>query len=552
MRSSTNGRSRRDILRTTGFGVVVGYIPGIRYPTPAHHGQSERVSVSRQSSKSWPMYQFDPANTGSYPGSAGPKNDVEIGWTATPGQGPYSDPAVAGGTVYMGSRGDGNIYALDASDGTLRWGFSTGDRVRASPAVVDNTVYVGNKAGTFFAIDATDGTERWRFTLPEARQKEIGSSAAVVDETVYFGSWDGSVYALDASDSTEQWTFQTGGPVLSSPAVLGGSIFIGSGDNSVYSLDGETGAQQWVFNTADIVYSSPAVSSGTVFVGSYDGKIYAISAVSGSQRWAKMIGTEVHTDPTVVGLTVYVSSNDGNVYALDTRDGSERWTFDAGKLPTSPAVTGDTLYLGNQFGKTYALDSSNGTKRWRMEGGNTIPAVVDERLHLGYKMFKSKDDTPTSKKTTTSAQSNDGTPTLSRDDIPTSKKTTTSTQSNDGTPTLSRAPDTPTDTPPTGNGNDESGILFPLLGAGSVGWLIGFFTGNTESGDIKRNFLNILLVAFGSVGIFGLVRWFLEPGGGEVALLVTFLTLGLFIGILVGIFLRKRNITISSKSEDRL
>lgn len=50
--------------------------------------------------------------------------------------------------------------------------------------------------------------------------------------------------------------------------------------------------------------------------------------------------------------------------------------------------------------------------------------------------------------------------------------------------------------------------------------------------------MNLLLVAFGSVGVFGLIRWFLESGGAEVALLVTGLAWGLFGGILVGIFLR--------------
>lgn len=89
-------------------------------------------------------------------------------------------------------------------------------------------------------------------------------------------------------------------------------------------------------------------------------------------------------------------------------------------------------------------------------------------------------------------------------------------------------------------------MLFALLGAGSVGWVIGFIPGNVESKRIRRKFLDLLVVGFGGVGLFGFIRWFLSPGGGEAALLVAVLMLGLFVGMIVGIYLRKQGITIST------
>jgi FOG: WD40-like repeat len=50
---------------------------------------------------------------------------------------------VADGAVYFGS-GDGNLYALDAATGDLRWKFKTGDVVHASPAFVNGVVFVGS------------------------------------------------------------------------------------------------------------------------------------------------------------------------------------------------------------------------------------------------------------------------------------------------------------------------------------------------------------------------------------------------------------------------
>jgi endonuclease/exonuclease/phosphatase (EEP) superfamily protein YafD len=45
-----------------------------------------------------------------------------------------SSAVVANGAVYFGS-GDGNVYALDAANGSLKWKFHTGNVVHASPAL---------------------------------------------------------------------------------------------------------------------------------------------------------------------------------------------------------------------------------------------------------------------------------------------------------------------------------------------------------------------------------------------------------------------------------
>ena len=54
-----------------------------------------------------------------------------------------SSPAIWNGSVYFGS-GDGNIYALDAVMGELKWKFQTGDVVHASPAIFGGKLFVGS------------------------------------------------------------------------------------------------------------------------------------------------------------------------------------------------------------------------------------------------------------------------------------------------------------------------------------------------------------------------------------------------------------------------
>ena len=64
--------------------------------------------------------------------------------TIADGNAPVSDLAVAGGTVCIASL-DYNVYALDAATGNIRWTYTTAGPVPASgPAVANGTVYVGS------------------------------------------------------------------------------------------------------------------------------------------------------------------------------------------------------------------------------------------------------------------------------------------------------------------------------------------------------------------------------------------------------------------------
>jgi outer membrane protein assembly factor BamB len=67
-----------------------------------------------------------------------------------------------GGTAYVGSN-DHIVYALNASNGLIRWGGQTGNAVESSPAVANGFVYVGSFDNNMYAFFAKTGVLRWRF-----------------------------------------------------------------------------------------------------------------------------------------------------------------------------------------------------------------------------------------------------------------------------------------------------------------------------------------------------------------------------------------------------
>ena len=108
-----------------------------------------------------------------------------------------SSPAVGDdSSVYFGVT-DNHVYALN-SDGTLRWTYDTGGPVDSSPALDDEAVYVvGGPDGhaRLYALDRSDGSVRWSVTI--GGRSVLASSPAIgYGNMVYVVSQDGNLFAI--------------------------------------------------------------------------------------------------------------------------------------------------------------------------------------------------------------------------------------------------------------------------------------------------------------------------------------------------------------------
>ena len=274
-----------------------------------------------------------------------------------------SSPVVWNGVVYFGS-GDGNVYALDAASGALKWKFKTGDVVHASPAIADGKVYIGSWDSNFYALDAATGKEAWRFKTGEDpdihNQVGIQSSAAVVDGVVYFGCRDSHLYALDAKTGEKKWAYGTKGSwVIASPAVRDGKVYFATSDSGmVYALDAKNGdvifslnLQRWPS------FSSPAVAGEVLYEGSSSGRLNAVDLANRKLAWsfeteaAKKNGP-AYTKPD--GSPNYEAAFDGDFYD-DMIVGHYRM-MSVGPILSSPVVVDKAVYFGGTDGILYALD----------------------------------------------------------------------------------------------------------------------------------------------------------------------------------------------------
>ncbi len=203
---------------------------------------------AKPSPADWPTYRHDPSRSGIASESLAPP--LSLDWVFVPPHPPehaWGDPqpkpiehhlelprlrfddayhvAAAGGFVYFGSSSDGQVYALDADTGALRWRFATEGPVRCAPTVADGRVYVGSDDGRVYCLDGTDGSVVWTFRAAPTREMVLGNgrmislwpvrTGVLADKGLaYFGAGvfpaEGLfLYAVDAATGTVHWTNDT-------------------------------------------------------------------------------------------------------------------------------------------------------------------------------------------------------------------------------------------------------------------------------------------------------------------------------------------------------
>jgi len=277
-------------------------------------------------------------------------------WKRAAGGPVPATPAVADGTVYIGSY-DGKFYAFNAQTGTLKWKFSTDGERRfeakglhgmqpknqtiadpfdiflSSPVVVNGAVYFGSGDGNLYALDAATGDLRWKFKTGDV----VHASPAVADGVVFFGSWDSYFYAVDAATGKEKWRFHGGeDPTIhnqvgfqSSPAVVNGTVYTGCRDSNLYALDAATGKEKWkFFNDLSWVNSSPAVADGKVFFATSDSSLYHVVDANDGKPIVRQQGTAwMFSSPTIAGDVVFIGVLNGTLEARDSKTGDLLWDF---------------------------------------------------------------------------------------------------------------------------------------------------------------------------------------------------------------------------------
>jgi polyvinyl alcohol dehydrogenase (cytochrome) len=356
-----------------------------------------------------------------------------------PGQPPphlYATPVTVNGVVYVGAD-SGYFYAVNAATGQELWrqflgytiaggcahGVDSTAAVAADPASGANTVYVGGGDGNVYALDAADGHIRWKTLvaprLPTQNQPFLWSSPAVARGRVYMGiaSLCGNyapvagsgVVALDQTSGAPLAAYLTeppggtGAAVWSSPAVdpNDGSVFVTTGNAgqtpdlgdaaSIVRLDGSTLARldKWTvpaaeqspngdFGASPVLFTAPGYVGPRTLVGACNknGIFYAFhrNALAAGPIWQRRMSVASTDPPACIGgaafdgTHLYVGANAttingtsyaGSLRALRPSNGTPVW---ATALPEA-VLGGPTVNKAGVVAANPGFFSQTGTTR---------------------------------------------------------------------------------------------------------------------------------------------------------------------------------------------
>lgn len=331
------------------------------------------------------------AQFGRTPGHAGFVPEVRVddptpAWSVS-FDGGLTSPAVIGDRVFVQigpgpeSDGAGTVLSLDA-DGDERWrqalpapgGGSSG----CPPVVHRGSVYVGGLDGVY-ALDARDGSPRWgRKTNGSVNEAVLGHTDRV------FASTGETLLALDTRGQ-KGWSYTTGDDRFSTavPAAGGGYVLYTTRVlGSVVAIrPGTVGDPQseWRYTPGETAFDTPTVVGDDAYVPGE--RLHALSAATGEVRWTAPVRSTagVSTD----GDRLYLPTDDGSLVALDTTDGTERWRASLARkedvfLRTRPLVTERSVIVTtekpglDERATTFAVDRRSGEIRWRHEQPGNI------------------------------------------------------------------------------------------------------------------------------------------------------------------------------------
>jgi outer membrane protein assembly factor BamB len=156
----------------------------------------------------------------------------------------------ADGILFVGTLGS-NFSAVEVASGDVIWTTPTKGWVWSKPVLMEDLIYVSDQDGNVYALEAQSGAVRWQIQPDTGEDRAIISTPIIVEDTLYFASQAGILYAVDAASGTARWNKVIGGKIYTDLALLGDTIFVAplEFDSALVAVDLQ-GNVRWNFTPA--------------------------------------------------------------------------------------------------------------------------------------------------------------------------------------------------------------------------------------------------------------------------------------------------------------
>ena len=251
-----------------------------------------------------------------------------------------AQPVVAEGRVYV-MDADAVVTAFDAVKGSKLWEFETrteedrGTNVGGGVSVDAGVLYATTGRGNLAALDAVTGAVKWQARLDNAAR----AAATIGDGLLFVPELGNRLSAYSITDGKRVWTYlgldaQTEVLGLPSPAYAEGILVAGFSSGELVAIRGTTGAVLWSDSLAaaggresvselSAIHGMPVIQDGRVYAVGLGRLMLSLDLRSGRRLWEREIAGD--ETPCLAGEWIFVLSSDAKLAALSRIDGSVGW-----------------------------------------------------------------------------------------------------------------------------------------------------------------------------------------------------------------------------------
>ncbi len=262
----------------------------------------------------------------------------------------------------------------------------------------DKPIEIGAADGELLALDAASGALRWRSDI----SGETLARPLLKDDLVVVITIDNRLHGLSAFDGGERWIVEQSTPLLTmrgsaSPVAVGTTVIAGFDNGRLLAVDLSTGDVLWeqmlspptgrsdLDRLAD-VDGQISVVGQDVYAAGYQGALAALASESGQVMWSRDISTfeGVAADWT----NLYTVTPEGEIVALSRRSGVESWRQASllRREPTLPVAFHTTVVVGDLEGYLHFFSNFDGDPVARLRLGSKAisadPVVFADRLYV--------------------------------------------------------------------------------------------------------------------------------------------------------------------------
>lgn len=244
------------------------------------------------------------------------------------------------------------------------------------PTIDNNVLYTADQLGDIYKIDASDGTVIKEYYVPDL----LSSGVAVSTASIFVTTQNGYLVSINKATGKREWRAQLPTISIETPQVSGNIVLVRTNDAELLAYDTITGGLLWDYQkpipnlTLRANNTFQVIGQDVVILGQPGGKLVLLNLTNGNTIWENVVAipdgatdldklTDVASRPVLDGKEICVASYNGKIACLDAISSSVIWSK---KFSTSYGLLMDeqNVYSFNQEGVLYAFDRATGAQIW--------------------------------------------------------------------------------------------------------------------------------------------------------------------------------------------